>query len=124
MRPLFFDPPHGATITMLDADKDPHKIRSEGIDAPEKGQPFGTASRIRLGDAISTLLVDRLWIPLWNFSAVHPLRKAARSYVGRNPSRNGWNLMRVKPHLVFARREGNGAEGDAGGGRFRSGCRP
>jgi len=45
---------------MLDAYKDPHKIRL---------------------DAISTLLVDRLWIPLWKFSVVHPLRKAARIYV-------------------------------------------
>jgi len=44
---------------MLDADKDPHKI---GF------------------DAISTLLVDRLWIPMWKFSAVHPLRKATRIY--------------------------------------------
>jgi len=44
---------------MLDADKDPHKI---GF------------------DAISALLVDRLWIPMWKFSAVHPLRKATRIY--------------------------------------------
>ena len=39
----------GDTITILDAEKVQHKIRLDGIDAPEKGQAFGTKSREALG---------------------------------------------------------------------------
>ena len=35
----------GDTITVLDGEKKQHKIRTNGIDAPEKGQAFGERSR-------------------------------------------------------------------------------
>ena len=35
----------GDSITLLDADKMQHRIRIDGIDAPEKSQPFGDRSR-------------------------------------------------------------------------------
>ncbi len=35
----------GDTITVLGSDRQKHKIRVAGIDAPEKGQPFGNASK-------------------------------------------------------------------------------
>ena len=35
----------GDTITVLDSEKKQHKVRINGIDAPEKGQAFGERSR-------------------------------------------------------------------------------
>ena len=39
----------GDTLTLLDASNTQHKIRLSGIDAPERGQPFGTVSADHLG---------------------------------------------------------------------------
>ena len=38
----------GDTITVLDASRQQHKIRLQGIDAPEKAQPFGQRSKENL----------------------------------------------------------------------------
>jgi len=40
----------GDTITILDAERKTHKIRLAGIDAPERGQPFGQRSKQSLSD--------------------------------------------------------------------------
>lgn len=45
----------GDTITVVDAAQTQHKVRLSGIDAPEKGQPFGRASK----DLLSRLVFDR-----------------------------------------------------------------
>ena len=42
----------GDTITVLDSANTQHKIRLKGIDAPEKGQPFGQASKKHLSDLV------------------------------------------------------------------------
>jgi endonuclease YncB( thermonuclease family) len=43
----------GDTITVLDEARTQHKIRLAGIDAPERGQPFGQRSKQHLSDLIS-----------------------------------------------------------------------
>lgn len=42
----------GDTITVLDANKAQHKVRLEGIDAPESSQAFGSRSKQQLSDKI------------------------------------------------------------------------
>ncbi len=42
----------GDTLTLLDARKRQHKVRLTGIDAPEKRQPFGDASRQHLAGLV------------------------------------------------------------------------
>ena len=43
---------NGDTITMLDANRQQHKIRLAGIDAPESKQAFGTRSRQNLSGLV------------------------------------------------------------------------
>jgi endonuclease YncB( thermonuclease family) len=43
----------GDTIKVLDASNTEHKVRLTGIDAPEKGQPYGTASRNHLAAMVA-----------------------------------------------------------------------
>lgn len=38
----------GDTLVLLDANREQHKIRLSGIDAPEKAQPFGVRSKASL----------------------------------------------------------------------------
>ena len=42
----------GDTITVLDLDHQQHKIRLQGIDAPEKAQPFGERSKQTLSQLV------------------------------------------------------------------------
>ena len=43
----------GDTSTVLDSEKVQHRVRIAGIDAPEKGLPFGNASGKRLGELVA-----------------------------------------------------------------------
>lgn len=51
----------GDTLTVLDAQNEQHKIRLYGIDAPEKGQAFGTKAREGLGDKVHEKHVRVIW---------------------------------------------------------------
>lgn len=51
----------GDTITVLDADHRQHKIRLEGIDAPESHQAFGTQSKNALSKKIFGKSVSVAW---------------------------------------------------------------
>src|SRR3972149_8030480 len=43
----------GDTITILDSNREQHRVRIAGIDATEKGEPFGNASRKMLGELVA-----------------------------------------------------------------------
>ena len=47
----------GDTLIVLDAAKTQQKIRLQGIDAPERGQPFGTKSKEHLSDLVAGKVV-------------------------------------------------------------------
>lgn len=51
----------GDTITVLDSEKVQHKIRLEGIDAPEKAQAFGAKSKEKLSELIGKSDVVVKW---------------------------------------------------------------
>ena len=51
----------GDTITVLDAERQQHKIRLGGIDAPEKAQPFGQRSNENLSRLVFNKEVRVEW---------------------------------------------------------------
>lgn len=51
----------GDTVTVLDEQKQQHKIRLAGIDAPEKRQPFGQRSKEALSDSVFGKVVSVEW---------------------------------------------------------------
>ena len=51
----------GDTITVLDAEKVQHKIRLQGIDAPEKKQAFGTKSKELMTEKVAGHEVVVTW---------------------------------------------------------------
>ena len=51
----------GDTITVLDAANVQHRIRLDKIDAPEKAQPFGDASRKHLAAFVAGKIVEVEW---------------------------------------------------------------
>ncbi len=51
----------GDTLTVLDQQRVTHKIRLIGIDAPEKAQPFGTASKQHLAELVFQKDVQIRW---------------------------------------------------------------
>ncbi len=42
----------GDTLTVLDASNKQHKVRLDGIDAPESSQDFGSSAKQRLSDLV------------------------------------------------------------------------
>lgn len=51
----------GDTVTVLDAQRVQHKIRLAGIDAPEKGMPWGQKSKEALADRVYRRTVTVEW---------------------------------------------------------------
>jgi len=51
----------GDTITVLDANREQHKIRLAGIDSPEKAQPFGQRAKQSMSSLVFGKEVDVQW---------------------------------------------------------------
>jgi micrococcal nuclease len=67
----------GDTLTVLDGAKQRHRIRLAEIDAPEKGQPFGTKARENLGSKVFGKAVR---VEVVDIDAYH--REVGRIYLG------------------------------------------
>ncbi len=67
----------GDTLTVLDGAKQRHRIRLAEIDAPEKGQPFGTKARDNLGTKVFGKAVR---VEVVDLDAYH--REVGRIYLG------------------------------------------
>jgi len=68
----------GDTITVLDAQHQQHKIRLSGIDAPEKAQAFGQASKQHLSDLVFGREVLVTWAKLDRYG-----RKVGKVWLGQ-----------------------------------------
>ena len=66
----------GDTITVLDAEKVQHKIRLQGIDAPEKKQAFGAKSKERMTEKVAGQEVVVQWTKKDQYGRilVHPTK--------------------------------------------------
>ena len=51
----------GDTVYVLDANQEKHKIRLGGIDAPERGQPFGKRCKERMAELVAGQDVTVNW---------------------------------------------------------------
>ena len=60
----------GDTKTVLDANRQQHKIRLGGIDAPEKAQPFGQRSKENLSRLVFNKEVRVDWTKRDNYSRI------------------------------------------------------
>ncbi len=60
----------GDTIAVLDANRQQHKIRLQGIDAPEKAQPFGQRSKENLSRLVFNKEVRVEWRKLDRYKRI------------------------------------------------------
>lgn len=60
----------GDTVDILDDSRKTWRVRLAGIDAPERKQPFGTASRQHLADGIFQQTVTVAWTKLDRYGRI------------------------------------------------------
>jgi endonuclease YncB( thermonuclease family) len=88
----------GDTLTVLDGENRQHRLRLAEIDAPERGQPFGTAARARLAGLVFGEQVEFL---------VHSIDRYGREVAtvrkpGGDPGADTVNLEMVRSGYAWA----------------------
>lgn len=86
----------GDTITVLDAEKVQHKIRLEGIDAPESKQAFGSKAKQALSDRIFDKTVRIEWKEKDRYGRILGRVYAGKDHVNLDMVRDGfaWHFKR------------------------------
>ena len=99
----------GDTCTILDAEKQQHKIRLDGIDAPEKGQAFGTKSREALGRKVHEREVIITWTKRDRYQRILGRVDCGACWINREMVSEGWAWRYVQyskdPELIKAETE-------------------
>lgn len=80
----------GDTITLLDAEKNQHKIRLEGIDAPEERQAFGTRAREALGKKVHEQNIRVEWSKLDTYGRILGDVFIGDRHINREMVEEGW----------------------------------
>jgi len=89
----------GDTLTLLVDEKDAPKeirVRLEGIDCPEAGQPWGTRAKQALSE-----LVFQQTVKVWSIGQDRYGRTLGRVYVGEDDERSDVNLALVAQGLAW-----------------------
>jgi micrococcal nuclease len=106
----------GDTITVLDADKKQHKVRLNGIDAPEKKQAFGAKSKARLGELVAGKDVVVEWKEKDNYGRT--LGKVTQNGVDVNlqmvKEGMAWHYRKYSKSVELARAEAEAKAGKKG----------
>ncbi|MCC7421744.1 MAG: thermonuclease family protein [Planctomycetaceae bacterium] len=104
------------TITVLDADKVQHKIRHEGIDAPESKQAFGTKAKQALSDRVFGKDVRVEWKERDRYKRIPGHVYAGEDHVNLSMVRDGfaWHFKRYNKDQKLADAEVEAREAGRG----------
>ena len=97
----------GDTCTLLDASKVQHKIRLNGIDAPEKKQAFGTKAKEALGEKIHEKEVRVEWSKKDRYGRILGDVYLGDRHINREMIRDGmaWHYRQYSKSVELQREE-------------------
>jgi endonuclease YncB( thermonuclease family) len=106
----------GDTITVLDVDKVQHKIRLQGIDAPEKKQAFGTKSQELLTEKIAGHDVVIEWKDKDRYGRILGEVMLGRRHINLEMVQEGmaWHYVQYSKSKELASAEQNARQGNRG----------
>lgn len=112
----------GDTITVLDSEKTQHKIRLMGIDAPEKSQAYGQASRKNLSNMVLGKNVSIEWVKYDRYHRIVGKVLIKEMDVCLEQVKNGFawhykqyqNEQTIEDRLLYATAELNARKGEIG----------